>query len=57
MERKMPTWSSISKFRLDQGFPALAVAGSQGELLVSQKNGEFEDARGLTPEALVEFFE
>ena len=40
---------------LNIGIPALAVAGSEGELLVSQKNGEFEDARGLTPEALAEF--
>ena len=40
---------------LDKGIPALAVAGSDGKLIVSQKNGEFEDARGLTPEVLLEF--
>ncbi len=40
---------------LDKGIPALAVAESDGHLLVSQKNGEFEDARSLTPEALLEF--
>ena len=40
---------------LDKGIPALAVAESDGKLLVSQKNGEFEDARGLTPDALAEF--
>lgn len=40
---------------LDKGIPALAVAESDGKLAVSQKNGEFEDARGLTPEALLEF--
>jgi thioredoxin 1 len=40
---------------LDKGIPALAVADSEGKLVVSQKNGEFEDARGLTPEALAEF--
>lgn len=40
---------------LDKGIPALAVADSDGKLVVSQKNGEFEDARGLTPEALAEF--
>jgi len=40
---------------LNKGIPALAVAGGDGELLVSQKSGEFEDARGLTPEALAEF--
>jgi len=40
---------------LSKGIPALAVAESDGKLVVSQKNGEFEDARGLTPEALQEF--
>jgi Thioredoxin-like len=40
---------------LDKGIPALAVADSDGKLVVSQKNGEFEDARGLTAEALAEF--
>jgi len=40
---------------LNKGIPALAVAESDGKLVVSQKNGEFEDARGLTPDALLEF--
>jgi thioredoxin 1 len=40
---------------LDKGIPALAVAESDGRLVVSQKNGEFEDARALTPETLLEF--
>jgi len=40
---------------LNKGIPALAVAESDGRLVVSQKNGEFEDARGLTPEVLAEF--
>ena len=40
---------------LNKGIPALAVAESDGRLVVSQKNGEFEDARGLTPEVLTEF--
>jgi thioredoxin 1 len=40
---------------LDKGVPALAVLESDGKLVVSQKNGEFEDARSLTPEALLEF--
>lgn len=40
---------------LDKGIPALAIADSDGRLVVSQKNGEFEDARGLTPEALAGF--
>jgi len=40
---------------LDKGIPALAVAESDGKLVVSQKNGEFEDARGLAPEVLLQF--
>jgi hypothetical protein len=40
---------------LDKGVPALAVAESDGTLVISQKNGEFEDARALTPQALLEF--
>jgi len=40
---------------LNKGIPALAVAESDGTPLVSQKNGEFEDARSLTPQALLEF--
>jgi thioredoxin 1 len=40
---------------LDKGIPAIAVADSNGALIVSQKNGEFEDARSMTPEALLEF--
>ncbi len=40
---------------LDKGVPALAVAESDGKLVVAQKNGEFEDARSLTPDALLEF--
>ncbi len=40
---------------LDKGIPAIAIADSDGKLIVSQKNGEFEDARQLTPEYLEEF--
>ena len=40
---------------LNKGIPALAVAEGNGKLVVSQKNGEFEDARGLTPEVLLDF--
>jgi thioredoxin 1 len=40
---------------LNKGVPALAIVDSDGRLVVSQKNGEFEDARGLTPEVLLEF--
>jgi thioredoxin-related protein len=40
---------------LNKGIPALAVVESDGKLVVSQKNGEFEDARALTPDVLLEF--
>jgi thioredoxin 1 len=40
---------------LDKGIPVLAVAESNGTVVVGQKNGEFEDARSLTPQALLEF--
>lgn len=40
---------------LDKGVPAIAVAESDGKLVFSQKNGEVEDARRLTPEVLLEF--
>jgi thioredoxin 1 len=38
-----------------KGVPAVVVAESDGRVVFSQKNGEFEDARGLTPDALLEF--
>ena len=40
---------------LNRGIPVLAVIESDGKLLMSQKNGEFEDARSLAPQALLEF--
>ena len=40
---------------LNKGVPALAVVESTGKLAVSQKNGEFENARAMTPDALLEF--
>jgi thioredoxin 1 len=40
---------------LNKGVPALAVVDSTGKVVVSQKNGEFENARGLTPEVLLAF--
>jgi thioredoxin 1 len=40
---------------LEKGVPALAVIERDGKLVVSQKNGEFENARAMTPEALLEF--
>jgi thioredoxin 1 len=40
---------------LDKGIPTLVVAESDGKVVMSQKNGEFEDARSMTPEAVLEF--
>lgn len=38
-----------------RGIPAMAVLSDSGQLLYSQKNGEFESARALGPEDLLEF--
>jgi hypothetical protein len=40
---------------MKRGIPALAVLNSRGTLIYSQKNGEFERARALGPEDLLEF--
>jgi thioredoxin 1 len=40
---------------LNKGVPALAITDSHGKLIVTEKNGEFEDARQLTPQFLMEF--
>ena len=40
---------------LSKGVPVVVVAESDGKVVFSQKNGEFEDARGMTPDALLEF--
>jgi thioredoxin 1 len=42
---------------MSKGIPGLAVLDSTGKLLYSQKKGEFEHARGLTPKQLAEFLE
>jgi len=40
---------------IGKGIPAIAVLDAAGRLLYSQQNGEFEKARALGPEALLEF--
>jgi thiol-disulfide isomerase/thioredoxin len=40
---------------MEKGIPAIAVLASDGKLLYSQKNGEFEKARALDPETLLAF--
>jgi thiol-disulfide isomerase/thioredoxin len=43
------------KVPLKRGIPALAVLNSDGSLLYSQQNGEFESARSMDPATLVAF--
>jgi Thioredoxin-like len=40
---------------MKKGIPALAVLDSNGKLLFSQRQGEFENARALGPEDLLQF--
>jgi thioredoxin-related protein len=40
---------------LKRGVPAIAVLGSDGKLLFSQKQGEFEAARSMAPEDILAF--
>jgi thioredoxin 1 len=40
---------------LKRGVPAIAVLGSDGKLLFSQKQGEFEAARSMAPEDILTF--
>ncbi|MBI3716892.1 MAG: thioredoxin family protein [Betaproteobacteria bacterium] len=40
---------------LKKGVPALAVLDSDGKLLYSQKNGEFENMRKMDPQSVNEF--
>jgi thioredoxin 1 len=42
---------------LNKGIPAVAVLGPRGELLYAQDQGQFEDARHMTAEAIMSFFE
>ncbi len=42
---------------LRKGVPALAVLGEHGELLYSQKGGEFEGMRGMQSSAVTDFLD
>lgn len=42
---------------LEKGVPVVAVAEADGKVVVSENNGEFEDARQLTPEFVGEFLD
>jgi hypothetical protein len=41
----------------DEGIPSAAILESDGTLIFSQKNSEFENARRLTVEGLLDFLE
>ena len=43
------------KVPIKKGIPALAVLSSTGKLLYSQQNGEFEAARSLDPQKIIDF--
>jgi len=43
------------KIPLRKGVPALAVLGEGGELLYSQRTGEFEAMRGMQASAVTDF--
>jgi hypothetical protein len=43
------------KVPLEKGVPALAILGSDGKLLYSQRNGEWESARSLDPDDVIAF--
>lgn len=40
---------------LQKGVPALAVLDAHGEVLYSQKTGEFEDMRNMNPQSVTDF--
>lgn len=42
---------------INKGVPGIAVLDSDGKLLYSQENGEFESARSLDPQQIVAFLE
>jgi thioredoxin 1 len=42
---------------LEKGIPALAVLDSDGKLVYSQKNGEWESARSMDPDDIIAFLE
>ena len=49
----------IAKYRIpiEKGVPALAVLDSDGSLLYSQQNGEFESARSMDPDDVITFLD
>ena len=54
-ERKNGDLAAKYKIPLEKGVPALAVLDSDGKLLYSQQNGEFEAARRMDPDDVIAF--
>jgi thiol:disulfide interchange protein len=57
VERMTENLDIADRYRipLRRGVPALAVLGERGELLYSQRTGEFEAMRGMQSSAVTEF--
>lgn len=53
--RKNEDLAAKYKIPIEKGVPALAVLDSDGTLLYSQQNGEFESARSLDPDDVIAF--
>jgi len=54
-EKKNPDVARQFDVSLDKGVPVVAVVEPDGKVVVSANNGEFEDARQLTPEFVAVF--
>jgi thioredoxin 1 len=54
-ERKNADLASKYNVPLNKGVPALAVLDTDGKLLYSQQNGEFEAARSMDPDDVIAF--
>ncbi len=50
-----PDLVDLYKIPLKRGVPAVAVLDSNGKLLYSDQNGEFEKARSMDPDVLISF--
>ena len=53
--RKNADLASKYRIPIDKGVPALAILESDGSLIYSQQNGEFESARSLDPDDVIAF--
>jgi ketosteroid isomerase-like protein len=54
-ERKNADLAEKYNIPLNKGVPALAILDSDGKLLYSQQNGEFEAARSMDPDDVIAF--